>query len=164
MKHKDFGYALRAARVSRRLSTREVEALAGISYTSISRYENEGIDPSFRHMVLMCDVYAIGLSQIANIVRTKGRGSDNPTERRSPAKRLPGATLGALLRAGREAKQLSTRAVATTTGVSHVNVSRYETGSSMPSFTATVKICDLYDILIDDLADTLRLHSSGREV
>lgn len=156
MKHKDFGHALREARVGRSLSVRAVEALTGISYTSISRYENENVDPSFLYMVLMCDLYAIDLDQIASIVRPASYQRDQHTGPLSKGQSMRSTTLGGALRAGRKAKRLSTRAVDDMTGVSHVNVSRYETGGSMPSFTAVAKMCDLYDIAIDDLANTLR--------
>lgn len=161
MKHKDVGDALRAARVKQCLSTRAAEALTGISYTSISRYENGGVDPSFIYMVRMCHSYAIELSEIANILRPSGSQSDQRTARRSRNKAANSTTLGRALRAGREAKGLSTRAVDKEIGVSHVNISRYETEESMPSFTAVVRMCDLYDIAIDDLANTVG-HRSAR--
>lgn len=156
MKHRDCGHALRTARVSRRLSTRAVEALTGISYTSISRSENEGIDPSFAYMVLLCDLYELDLDQMADLVRTPGYQCEEHTKPLPTDKLTPCTTLGGVLRAGRGAKRLSTRAVAEITGVSHVSVSRYETGRSMPSFTALAKMCDLYGISIDDLAHTVR--------
>ncbi len=155
MKHKDVGDALRAARVKQRLSTRAAEALTGISYSSISRYEKGSVDPSYIYMVRMCHSYAIELSEIASIIRPLG---SEPVQRTTPPSRNKVAnstTLGRALRAGREAKGLSTRAVDKETGVSHVNISRYETEQSMPSFTAVVRMCDLYDIAIDELAHTV---------
>ena len=159
MKHKDFGAVLKAARLAKGLSTRAVNVLTGISYSSISLYENKHVDPSFLYMVLLCDVYDVELNDMANTVRPASHHRDRHTKSISDRHIKRDTTLGEVFKTGRERSRLSTRAVEALTGVSCVSVTRYETNESMPSFTPAVRMCDLYGIYIDDLANLLRHHS-----
>ncbi len=156
MKHKDFGGVLKAARVAKNLSMAAVSTLTGISRASISLYESRGIDPSFSYMVLICDVCDIDLNNIANTLRPASHHRDGHTKSVYNRHIKSATTLGAVLKAGRESKRLSTRSVDAIIGVGYVNISRYETDESKPSFTATVKMCDLYGIYLDDLANIIR--------
>jgi len=156
MKHKDFGGALRAARIAKGLSMTAVSTLTGISRATISFYENRGTDPLFSYMVLICDLCDVDLNNIANTVRPASHHRDGHSKSVSNRHIKSATTLGAALKAGRESKRLSTRAVDALIGVGYVNISRYETDESRPSFTTTVRMCDLYGIYLDDLADILR--------
>ncbi len=159
MKHKDFGAVLKAARFAKGLSMSAVNTFTGISSSSISLYENRGVDPSFLYTVLMCDLYDVDLNHIANTVRRASHHRDGHAKSVYHRHVKSGITLGAALKAGRESKRLSTRAVDAIIGVSYVNISRYETDESKPSFTATVKMCDLYGIYLVDLANIIRNNS-----
>jgi hypothetical protein len=110
-------------------------------------------------MVLMCDAYGTDLNNIANAVRPASHHRDRHAKSVHNRHIKSAATLGAALKAGRESRCLSTRAVDAIIRVGYVNVSRYETDESKPSFTATVKMCDLYGIYLDDLANILRNNS-----
>ncbi len=152
-----FGEILKAGRENNQLSTRAVEAMTGISYTSISRYENEGIDPSFSYMVLMCDLYGIDLNDLANTVRAKSNHRDRHS-RSVPHRTIDteGDGIGQMLKAGRTRKRLLTRVVDAITGISYASISRYENNIATPSFTYAVLMCDLYGIYLDDLASIVR--------
>jgi transcriptional regulator with XRE-family HTH domain len=159
MKHKDFGAVLKAGRTAKFLSTREVSSLTGISYSAISRYEREGTDPSFAYMILMCDLYDIELNDMANFVHPTSHNRDHYTTGTDTGHTKSDATLGAVLKAGRKRTRSTTRAVEAVTGISNVNIHRYETDEQMPSFTPTVILCDLYGIYVNDLAYILRRRS-----
>ena len=156
MKYKDCGAALKAGRLAKGLTRTAVNTLTGISYASIYGYENWGREPTFGYMVLMCDLYDIALNDIANTVRPETHHRDRHTKSISGKLSEQDTTLGAVLRAARESKRLTTRAVESITGISYVSITRYEIRGTMPLFTAAVLMCDLYDIYIDDLANILR--------
>jgi transcriptional regulator with XRE-family HTH domain len=153
MQGNTFGPVLKAARERKDLSFKAVEVLTGISASEVLRYENDGVEPSFSYMVLLCEAYDLDLNSVANLARLPGDQREGNT---TQTERVAGKSLGQLLRAGRLSKQLSTRAVRGITDISNSLVSRYETNTVMPSFTKAVRLADLYGIPIQDLARIIR--------
>lgn len=58
---------------------------------------------------------------------------------------------GDALRYAREEKGLSQSQLAEKTGISHQNISRWESGKILPSIDFCVKLADFYGITLDEL-------------
>lgn len=58
---------------------------------------------------------------------------------------------GAALKYAREEKGLSQSQLAEKTGISHQNISRWESGKIIPSIDFCVKLADFYGITLDEL-------------
>lgn len=63
---------------------------------------------------------------------------------------------GELLAICRELTGFSLRTVEDLTGISNATLSQIETGRHKISFKNAVKLCDLYHLKLDRLADTVR--------
>ncbi len=63
---------------------------------------------------------------------------------------------GELLALCREMKGLTLREVEAKTGISNAFVSQVETGKTGLGFENAIKLCDLYGITLERLADTVR--------
>ena len=64
-------------------------------------------------------------------------------------------TLGERLTALRKNRGMSQDALAETLGVSRQSVSKWETDTSVPDLDKLVKLSDLFDISLDELAESL---------
>jgi transcriptional regulator with XRE-family HTH domain len=60
-----FGDRLREARKLRGLTLQELAKKTGISYSSISLYENDGRDPSFFNLFCIAEVLNVSLDWLA---------------------------------------------------------------------------------------------------
>ena len=58
---------------------------------------------------------------------------------------------GAALKYAREEKGLSQLQLAEKTGISHQNISRWESGKILPNIDFCVKLADFYGITLDEL-------------